>query len=46
MGKALEHAIEHILQNDSNYIKNRSKILLLGRFGFDGKNLERTGLFE
>lgn len=44
--KAIETAIEQILEYDKQTGKISSSILLLGRFGFDGKNLERTGLFE
>lgn len=44
--KAVETAIEQILEYDKQTEKNTSSILLLGRFGFDGKNLERSGLFE
>lgn len=44
--KAVEIAIEQILEYDKQAGKKSSSILLLGRFGFDGKNLERSGLFE
>lgn len=44
--KAVETAIEQILEYDKQTEKKTSSILLLGRFGFDGKNLERSGLFE
>ena len=44
--KAVEVAIEQILEYDKQSEKKSSSILLLGRFGFDGKNLERSGLFE
>lgn len=44
--KAVEIAIEQILEYDKQSEKKSSSILLLGRFGFDGKNLERSGLFE
>ena len=37
---------EQILEYDKQSEKKTSSILLLGRFGFDGKNLERSGLFE
>ena len=43
MAKALEQSLSHIIANSDN--KNK-KILLLGRFGFDGKNIEKSGLFE
>ena len=48
LAKSIETAIEQILEfnkkegNDSK----KQEILLLGRFGFDGKNLERSSLFE
>lgn len=43
---AVETAITQII--DYCRLENRKsgKILLLGRFGFDGDNLERSGLFE
>lgn len=44
--KAVEVAIDQILEYDKQSEKKTSSILLLGRFGFDGKNLERSGLFE
>ena len=44
--KAVEVAIEQILEYEKQSEKKTSSILLLGRFGFDGKNLERSGLFE
>ena len=44
--KAVEVAIDQILEFDKQSEKKTSSILLLGRFGFDGKNLERSGLFE
>ena len=46
LAKAVEIAIEQILEYDRKTDKKSSSILLLGRFGFDGKNLERSGLFE
>ena len=46
LAKAVEIAIEQILEYDKKSDKRTSSILLLGRFGFDGKNLERSGLFE
>ena len=46
LAKAVETAIEQILAYDKQSGKKSSSILLLGRFGFDGKNLERSGLFE
>jgi len=48
LAKALETAIEQILAFNKAEGKDPKKqeILLLGRFGFDGKNLERSSLFE
>ena len=48
LAKALETAIEQILTFNKEEGKDPKKqeILLLGRFGFDGKNLERSSLFE
>ena len=46
LAKAVEVAIDQILEYDKQSEKKSSSILLLGRFGFDGKNLERSGLFE
>lgn len=44
---AVELALEQIMAYDRIERKgHNSKILLLGRFGFDGYNLERSGLFE
>lgn len=48
LAKAVETAIAQIIdfaKQEQNNKKDIS-ILLLGRFGFDGKNLERSGLFE
>ena len=46
----MAHAIEQVLGDLLLYKKEEGKepgsILLLGRYGFDGDNLERTGLFE
>ena len=47
----LAHAVEIALEQIIEYNKQEGKpanssILLLGRFGFDGNNLERSGLFE
>ena len=46
----LGHAIESVLTDLIEYKKKEGtepgSILLLGRYGFDGDNLERTGLFE
>ena len=48
---AIAHAIETALEQIMEYNRKEGKridspILLLGRFGFDGDRLERTGLFE
>lgn len=48
LAKAVETAIEQIINFNEQVGKDSKKqeILLLGRFGFDGKNLERSSLFE
>ncbi len=48
MAYAVQTALEQIMEYDTKEGKNTSasKILLLGRFGFDGDRLMRTGLFE
>lgn len=44
---AVEKALEQIMEfNRQEGKSNDSSILLLGRFGFDGDRLERSGLFE
>ncbi|WP_321024131.1 UvrD-helicase domain-containing protein [Eisenbergiella porci] len=47
---AIAHAVETALEQIISYGKNEGRkaesILLLGRFGFDGDHLERSGLFE
>ena len=48
---AIAHAVEVALEQIMSYNKAESKqinspILLLGRFGFDGDRLEKSGLFE
>ncbi|MCD8326940.1 MAG: UvrD-helicase domain-containing protein [Lachnospiraceae bacterium] len=47
---AIAHAVQTALEQILVYKKNEGKkpgsILLLGRFGFDGDRLERSGLFE
>ena len=48
---AIAHAIETALEQIIEYNRSEKKptdssILLLGRFGFDGDRLEKTGLFE
>lgn len=42
LGKAVETALQHIKENN----KGKKKVLLLGRYGFDGDHLEKTGMFE
>ena len=48
LAKSVETAIEQILEFNKAEGKDSKKqeILLLGRFGFDGINLERSSLFE
>lgn len=48
MAYAVQKAIEQIIKYKEQEGKSlkEEKILLLGRFGFDGERLERTGLFE
>ena len=48
LAKSIETAIDKILEFNKAEGKDSKKqeILLLGRFGFDGKNLERSSLFE
>lgn len=48
LASAVQTALEQIMDyNKKNSKKDKeSSILLLGRFGFDGDRLERTGLFE
>lgn len=48
---AIAHAVEVALEQIMEYNKQEGKpinssILLLGRFGFDGDKLEKSGLFE
>ena len=44
---SIEVALEQIIQfNIAEGKPENSSILLLGRFGFDGEKLEKTGLFE
>ena len=47
---ATAHAVEVALEQIVNYSKQEGRksesILLLGRFGFDGDHLEKSGLFE
>lgn len=46
MAKAVEMALAHIVERRRAEGKANGSVLLLGRFGFDGDNLERSGLFE
>lgn len=48
LASAVQTALEQIMLYNKQEKKNdkETSILLLGRFGFDGDNLERTGLFE
>ena len=48
LAKAVETSLEQIIEFNNREGKDSKKqeILLLGRFGFDGKNLEKSGLFE
>lgn len=44
MCQAIETAIGKIVEQDKQ--KNNKKVLLIGRYGFDGKNLEKSNLFD
>lgn len=46
LASAVETALKHIIDNKKSEGKEPGTILLLGRFGFDGDHLERSGLFE
>ncbi|MGN1344499.1 MAG: UvrD-helicase domain-containing protein, partial [Traorella sp.] len=47
LAQAVETALKQILiYNQKENTPNKNKVLLLGRYGFDGDRLERTGLFE
>ncbi|MBP5401658.1 MAG: UvrD-helicase domain-containing protein [Treponema sp.] len=48
LAKAIETALEHIIESSKKEKTDPKKqeVLLLGRFGFDGRNLEKSGLFE
>lgn len=46
LARAVEIALEQLLAYKKEENKKVGPILLLGRFGFDGDNLERSGLFE
>ncbi|MCD7955248.1 MAG: UvrD-helicase domain-containing protein [Lachnospiraceae bacterium] len=43
---AVQTALEHLMEYKKKEGKKPGTILLLGRFGFDGDRLERSGLFE
>lgn len=43
LSKGIESAVGHIVANSN---KEKKNILLIGRYGFDGKNLERSNLFD
>ena len=46
LARAVETALAQLLEYKKKENKEPGPILLLGRFGFDGDNLERSGLFE
>ncbi|MGN1399555.1 MAG: UvrD-helicase domain-containing protein [Erysipelotrichaceae bacterium] len=47
VSRCVEEALDHIVENRKNQGKElNSSVLVLGRYGFDGYQLERTGLFE
>lgn len=46
LARAIQTALEHIMKSRRAEGKKPGTILLLGRFGFDGDQLERSGLFE
>lgn len=47
MASAVESALDQIIEYNKKEGKGKdSSILLLGRFGFDGDRLEKSGLFE
>lgn len=46
LARAVQTALEHIMASKKAEGKNLGTILLLGRFGFDSDQLERSGLFE
>lgn len=47
MASAVQTALEQIMEyNKKEGNSEKSSVLLLGRFGFDGDHLERSGLFE
>lgn len=46
LASAVETALGQIIEYNKAEGKSKSTILLLGRYGFDGDQLERSGLFE
>ncbi|WP_440321794.1 UvrD-helicase domain-containing protein [Laedolimicola sp.] len=46
LANAVQTALDHIVISRKKEGKKAGTILLIGRFGFDGDQLERTGLFE
>lgn len=46
LANAVQTALGHIIENKKAEGKEIGAILLLGRFGFDGDHLEKSGLFE
>lgn len=46
LASAVQTALEHIMESKKAEQRKPGTILLLGRFGFDGNQLERSGLFE
>ena len=43
---ATERALDQIVAYNRSENRNSKKILIIGRFGFDGDHLDRSGLFE
>lgn len=43
---AIETALGQIVEYNKKQNRKQGNVLLLGRYGFDGDNLEKTGLFE
>lgn len=43
---AIETALDQIVEFNKKSGKKQGNVLLLGRYGFDGDHLEKTGLFE
>jgi DNA helicase-4 len=46
LAKAVETALDQLLEYKKKEGKEPGSILLIGRFGFDGDHLEKSGLFE